>query len=103
VWHAMGPAGPAERRGCLPRFPRPPATVNSRAGYRGAVDRSLRISACRALCSWHASGEPLDGEPLFACAGCGSEWVASEPWTPVDHTGTVPAQVAAARLARGRG
>ena len=27
----------------------------------------------------------------------------AEPWTPVDHTGTVPAQVADARRTRGRG
>jgi hypothetical protein len=62
----------------------------------------LEISACRKLCSWHATGALLDSEPLFACEGCGSEWVASEPWTPIDHTGVVPAAVQAERR-RGRG
>jgi hypothetical protein len=64
------------------------------------------ISACRSLCGWQATGEQLGGEPLFACAGCGSEWVPSQPWTPVDYTGEVPGPVAEARSARdtrGRG
>lgn len=25
--------------------------------------------------------------PLFRCRGCGSEWVRSEPWAPVDANG----------------
>ena len=70
----------------------------------------LEIAACRRLCSWSATGQRRDGERLFACSGCGSEWVVSEPWTPVDHTGEVPAAVqteraagrAAERRARGR-
>lgn len=67
------------------------------------MTRALEIARCRALCSWHATGDRLDAEPLFACAGCGSEWVPSQSWTPVDHTGTVPAQVAEVRRTRGRG
>lgn len=63
----------------------------------------LRISACRRLCSWGTTERSLDGEPLFACSGCGSEWVASEPWTPVDHTGVVPVPVQEERRRRGRG
>jgi hypothetical protein len=63
---------------------------------------SLEISACRRLCSWEDTGTHLDGERLFACLGCGSEWVASEPWTPIDHTGVVPEPVQEARR-RGRG
>ncbi|HEX6878244.1 MAG TPA: hypothetical protein VF165_21480 [Nocardioidaceae bacterium] len=62
----------------------------------------LEIAACRRLCSWDRSGTLLDGEPLFACSGCGSEWVPSEPWTPIDHTGEVPEGVQAERR-RGRG
>ncbi len=65
--------------------------------------RPLEIAACRQLCSWHGTGEHLDGERLFACAGCGSEWVVSEPWTPIDWTGTVPEPVQEARRTRGRG
>ncbi|WP_223164091.1 hypothetical protein [Nocardioides mesophilus] len=62
--------------------------------------RPLQISGCRSECSWSATGSHLDDEPLFACAGCGSEWVPSEPWTPVDWTGTVPETVRAARHLR---
>jgi hypothetical protein len=69
----------------------------------GHVPRPLVIAACRSLCSWHGTGERLDGEGLFACSGCGSEWVPSEPWTPVDYTGTVPDPVAEARRTRGGG
>lgn len=71
---------------------------------RGA--RSLEIAACRSACAWAATGGLLDGEELFACAGCGSEWVPSEPWTPIDWTGSVPEAVQRARAARdkrGRG
>jgi hypothetical protein len=67
------------------------------------VSRPLEIAGCRQLCSWHATDERLDGEQLFACGGCGSEWVASQPWTPIDWTGEVPAPVQEARRARGRG
>jgi hypothetical protein len=72
-------------------------------GYRGGVPRPLTIAGCRSLCSWHDTGDRLDGERLFACAGCGSEWVPSEPWTPIDYEGDVPGPVAAARRTRGTG
>jgi hypothetical protein len=62
----------------------------------------LEIAACRRVCSWHGTGTEYDGEPLFRCAGCGSEWVVSQPWTPIDHTGVVPEAVQAERR-RGRG
>jgi hypothetical protein len=67
------------------------------------MTRPLEIAACRSVCSWDATGERLDGEALFACAGCGSEWVPSEPWTPIDWTGTVPDAVQRERERRGRG
>jgi hypothetical protein len=65
--------------------------------------RPLHIAACRSVCAWHDTGERLGGEPLFACSGCGSEWVPSEAWTPVDYTGTVPGPVSDARRTRGGG
>ena len=71
----------------------------------GSVDgmsAPLEIAACRRLCSWAETGRLRDGERLFACSGCGSEWVASEPWTPIDHTGVIPPAVQAERR-RGRG
>ena len=40
-------------------------------------------------------GSELDGLPLFACGGCGSEWVRSQTWTPIGSDGVVPAEVAA--------
>lgn len=62
----------------------------------------LKISACRRLCAWGPTGRLLEQEPVFACTGCGSEWVRSEPWTPIDHTGVVPEAVQEERR-RGRG
>ncbi len=67
------------------------------------VSRPLRISPCRRECSWAARDELLDGLPVFACGSCGSEWVASEPWTPADWTGAVPEAVQRERRLRGRG
>jgi hypothetical protein len=62
--------------------------------------RDLVISPCQARCSWSASGERIGGDLVFACGACGSEWVASEAWTPVDWQGVVPDEVQAER-ARG--
>jgi hypothetical protein len=57
----------------------------------------LAIHPCQSLCGWSATGEQRDSFDVFACAGCGSEWVASESWTPADHTGAVPVAVAEER------
>ena len=54
----------------------------------GAVP--LRVSPCRSLCDWRASRARLQGEALFACAGCGSQWVRSEPWSPRQADGSWP-------------
>ncbi|GAA1903648.1 hypothetical protein [Lapillicoccus jejuensis] len=62
--------------------------------------RPLAATGCRRECAWSATGDTLAGEPLFACAGCGSEWVRSQEWTPVDWQGEVPAAVLTER-ARG--
>ena len=66
------------------------------------MTRQLVIASCRSLCAWRATDALLDDEEVFACSGCGSEWVPSQPWTPIDHTGAVPAAVAQARRTRGR-
>jgi len=71
-------------------------------GSFAPVSNRLKIAACRRLCSWGETQEVLDGERLFACSGCGSEWVPSEAWTPIDHKGAVPEGVQAERR-RGRG
>lgn len=62
----------------------------------------LAAEPCQSVCRWAAQGEWLDdasggGLRLFACAGCGSEWVRTEAWTPADVDGDVPVEVAAER------
>lgn len=69
----------------------------------GVMTRPLRIAGCRSRCGWQDTGDRLADQPLFACSGCGSEWVPSEPWTPIDYEGAVPEPVAEARRTRGRG
>ena len=49
----------------------------------------LAVSPCRTLCDWTRA----DAAGLFRCGGCGSEWVATERWTPRQADGTVPAAV----------
>ncbi|MGA9749798.1 MAG: hypothetical protein WBQ50_20285 [Nocardioides sp.] len=61
------------------------------------MTRPLQIAACRSVCAWARTDDHRGSEPLFACAGCGSEWVPSEAWTPIDWTGSVPEAVLAAR------
>ncbi|MDI2028534.1 hypothetical protein QFW96_07920 [Saccharopolyspora sp. TS4A08] len=56
---------------------------------------SLAVHACRSLCSWHRTPKELNGLPLLACRGCGSQWIRSEAWTPIDHTGRIPDDVRA--------
>jgi hypothetical protein len=62
--------------------------------------RELVISPCQARCAWSTSDDRLGGDLLFACSACGSEWVASEAWTPVDWQGVVPEAVQAERARR---
>jgi hypothetical protein len=57
---------------------------------------------CQSICVWAVTGEVWnDGTGpdlrVFACRGCGSEWVRTEPWTPIDQSGRVPAAVASER------
>ncbi|MEB8325183.1 hypothetical protein NGF75_04165 [Dietzia kunjamensis] len=53
----------------------------------------LRVRSCRDLCNWNETPVERRGEPLFACRGCGSQWVPSEPWTPREATGEIPRAV----------
>lgn len=55
--------------------------------------RPLAQHACQDKCAWRDTGDDLAGLPLFACAGCGSEWVRTEPWTPANRNGRVAAAV----------
>ncbi|GGM40032.1 hypothetical protein GCM10012275_08730 [Longimycelium tulufanense] len=55
----------------------------------------LAAHPCRSLCSWHPTRVERDGMPVLACRGCGTQWVRTEPWTPIDHTGHIPDAVRA--------
>ncbi len=59
----------------------------------------LRIVSCRDLCAWNRTPAERRGEPVFACRGCGSQWVPSEDWTPRDSSGAVPPDVLTIRTA----
>jgi hypothetical protein len=59
--------------------------------------RALATHPCRGLCRWSAADEHRDGQRIFSCAGCTSEWISSEPWTPINADGTIPMEVAAER------
>jgi hypothetical protein len=91
-----------------------PVSVNSGRALRSALtghngnvsdparpERALATWPCQSICVWERIGEvqvPDDGpQPavVFECRGCGSEWLRSEGWTPVDADGLVPVAVAA--------
>lgn len=55
----------------------------------------LAQEPCRTLCSWGPTGGTRDGLPLFACGGCGSEWVRTEGWTPRQVDGSLHPEVRA--------
>lgn len=55
----------------------------------------LAQNPCLTLCSWGPTGAQRDGLPLFACGGCGSEWVRTEGWTPRQADGTLHPDVRA--------
>ncbi|HEV7207202.1 MAG TPA: hypothetical protein VGN54_00520 [Mycobacteriales bacterium] len=57
----------------------------------------LASHACQSSCAWAPTDEIRDGMSVFRCAGCASEWVRTEVWTPSDADGSVPAAVAAER------
>jgi hypothetical protein len=67
--------------------------------------RVLAAEPCQSVCLWTRSEESVvvdaAGEPaaVFACKGCGSEWLRSELWTPIDADGSVPPEITA-ELAR---
>lgn len=67
--------------------------------------RELKSNDCKGTCDWKRAAAPddtLDGQPLFECGSCGSEWVPSEGWTPRNADGEVAPEVQAARDDAGR-
>jgi hypothetical protein len=89
-------------------MPEPAAT---RAGHTGPMSeplpgtRVLAAEPCQSVCVWTRTEESLAvgaaGDPaaVFVCTGCGSEWLRSELWTPIDADGHVPPEITA-ELAR---
>ena len=63
---------------------------------------SLAVHPCRSLCTWAATGDRHEAQALFACAGCGSQWVAGEPWAPRQLDGSWPPGVREALLSTDR-
>jgi hypothetical protein len=88
------PEGGAEcYTGAMPADDQSP--VGARADPADPDLPPLAMAPCRTLCSWGPTGRRRAGLPLFACSGCGSEWVRSEPWKPADADGVVPDAVLA--------
>jgi hypothetical protein len=70
--------------------------------------RPLAVWPCQSICVWRATGEVwgdsdhgVAGPRVFACAGCGSEWVRTEAWTPIDANGEIPEAIAVERRQAG--
>ena len=92
---------PSLRPRCWRRGGRQAAPVPQNRYILG-MQRPLKVANCRSLCSWAETGEQLEREKVFGCETCGSEWVASEAWTPIDSSGVIPDAVHEERR-RGRG
>jgi hypothetical protein len=54
----------------------------------GDPSPALARYPCRVQCCWRPTEAVRAGEQVFACTSCGSEWVRSEPWAPVDVDGS---------------
>ena len=51
----------------------------------------LTVRPCRSLCDWGPTPARYDDDQrVFACRGCGSQWVRSEPWAPRQADGSWP-------------
>lgn len=57
----------------------------------------LAVHPCRALCHWRGTPAVRADERVFACSGCGSQWVRSMAWTPIDDDGSIHPQMRAER------
>lgn len=52
------------------------------------MSSDLVVNPCRQKCRWRPDDGHHHGERLFACTSCGSQWVRSQPWVPVDADGS---------------
>lgn len=57
---------------------------------RQTVRMSLVIAPCRQLCEWSPTRATRPAGRLYACTGCGSQWLPGEPWTPRQADGSWP-------------
>lgn len=57
------------------------------------MPHALRQEPCQSKCDWTPSGEVRDGDYVFACSGCTSEWVRSEGWRPRNLDGSIAAEI----------
>ncbi len=57
--------------------------------------RSLKSNPCDETCEWVATKKVRDGERVFECLGCDSEWTRSSNFTPKEADGTVSDEVLA--------
>ncbi|MCW2665533.1 MAG: hypothetical protein JWN57_495 [Frankiales bacterium] len=63
----------------------------------------LTVSPCQTLCDWRRTRACREGLPLFACTGCGSQWVRTQPWSPRQADGSWPDGVREELLSHGPG
>lgn len=61
------------------------------------MGRRLVINECRMRCEWVSTGERIDGDQVFRCEGCRSEWTRAEEWTPRNWDGSVSPEVKGAK------
>lgn len=57
------------------------------------MTKTLRQEPCQSKCDWMPTGEVFDGDLVFACSGCTSEWTRQEGWTPRNLDGSIAAAV----------
>jgi hypothetical protein len=69
--------------------------------------RQLRVQPCRGECAWGETparhGRSVEDVRVFACRACGTQWVRSLAWTPIDADGTMPDEVRREASRRGSG
>jgi hypothetical protein len=54
----------------------------------GGSSVPLARQPCVQQCRWRGTQEWRGGLRLFRCGACGSEWVRTQPWAPVDADGS---------------
>ena len=63
-------------------------------GHHGPMIRHLVTNPCRDACGTVATGEQIEGAPVFRCPGCESTWL-DVPDEPVDDAGATTSRAPA--------